>query len=64
MQLSESGGIDLLKLDCEGAEWDIFADADAFRRVRLIRMEFHLTEGRTLSEFESRVKDLGFHIDR
>ena len=27
-------------------------------------MEFHLTEGRTLHEFESRVWDLGFHIDQ
>ena len=44
------GDLDLLKLDCEGAEWDIFQDAEPFRRVRLIRMEYHLTDGRSLDD--------------
>jgi len=36
------GDIDLLKLDCEGAEWDIFECKDAWRAVRALTMEYHL----------------------
>lgn len=37
---NESGYIDLLKLDCEGAEWEIIATGD-FSKVRLIVGELH-----------------------
>jgi FkbM family methyltransferase len=40
------GQVDLIKLDCEGAEWALFRDVEAFRAVREIRMEYHLTDGR------------------
>jgi len=35
--------VDLLKLDCEGAEYDILRDAtpEVFRRTRAIRLEYH-----------------------
>lgn len=56
--------VDLLKLNCEGAEWDIFKDARAFRKIRLIRMEYHLTEGRRLDHLAARARELGFRIDR
>jgi FkbM family methyltransferase len=56
------GEIDLLKLDCEGAEWDIFLRIGAFRRIRQIRMEYHLGEGHDLTIFKKSVSDLGFHI--
>lgn len=57
-------GVDLLKLDCEGAEWDIFEDASAFRRVRAIRMEYHLLEGRSLNDLRARAESMGFQVDR
>jgi FkbM family methyltransferase len=44
------GQVDLLKIDCEGAEWDFMTDPAPFRRVRHIRMEYHLVEGRTLDD--------------
>lgn len=56
------GRIDLLKIDCEGAEWDIFEQHDAFRNVHQIRMEYHLLEGRDLARFEDTVGELGFRI--
>ncbi len=36
--------VDLLKMDCEGGEWDILAGAgrDLFARIDAIRMEYHL----------------------
>lgn len=33
--------VDLLKLDCEGFEWDIFENGAALRRVRHLAIEYH-----------------------
>jgi FkbM family methyltransferase len=48
--------IDLLKVDCEGAEYDVFSPAaeDALRKVRAIRMEYHLGRARELIVFLER----------
>ncbi len=35
------GKVDLLKLDCEGAEWDILQDRNALGHVSAITMEYH-----------------------
>jgi len=58
------GSVDLLKLDCEGAEWDILRDECSFARVRFIRMEYHLVENRSLDDLKGCAKNLGFQIDR
>lgn len=53
-------GIDLLKLDCEGAEYDIlFESQAALARVREIRMEYHLGRSGELIEF---LRRCGFEI--
>jgi FkbM family methyltransferase len=40
--LSRIGGIvDLLKLDCEGVEWELLKDAGAFQHVKAVTMEYH-----------------------
>lgn len=55
-------GIDLLKLDCEGAEYDILLGSQAaLARVREIRMEYHLGRGGELVEF---LRQCGFAIVR
>jgi FkbM family methyltransferase len=36
------GKIDLLKLDCEGAEWQILEDYESMRNVYYITLEYHL----------------------
>jgi len=55
-------GIDLLKLDCEGAEYDILFAPDApLDRVREIRMEYHDGRGDELAEF---LTGRGFRITR
>lgn len=54
-------GIDLLKLDCEGAEYDILLSAAAsdIGRVREIRMEYHA--GRD-TELKTYLRNAGFEI--
>ena len=58
------GRVDLVKLDCEGAEWDIFKDHESWQKVKYLTMEFHLSAGysHTLSELVQVVEDLGFTI--
>jgi len=58
------GNIDLLKLDCEGAEWEIFRNPAPFREVRVVRMEYHLTEGQRIDDLRQAAGALGFEIDR
>jgi hypothetical protein len=54
-------GIDLLKLDCEGAEYDILFGAAPLdmSRVREIRMEYH--SGRD-TELKTYLRNAGFEI--
>jgi FkbM family methyltransferase len=56
--------VDLLKLNCEGAEWEILAEAQPFQKVGLIRMEYHLIGGWQLDHLVAFAKHLGFRIDR
>jgi FkbM family methyltransferase len=55
--------ISLLKLDCEGAEYDIVlrGDADSFQRIRRIVMEYHHpVEGAGPDALVARLTELGF----
>jgi FkbM family methyltransferase len=55
--------IDLLKLDCEGAEWDILPSSDAvLPRVRQICMEFHCERGWTAERLAEWLKNRGFDV--
>jgi FkbM family methyltransferase len=56
------GTVDLVKLDCEGAEWPILRVAEAMTTVREIRMEYHLTEGRTVEDIGATAHDIGFRL--
>lgn len=57
------GTVDLLKLDCEGAEWEIFQDPEPFQHINTIRMEYHLTGDRTLQDVQQIARELGFTIE-
>ncbi|NGX28936.1 MAG: hypothetical protein K940chlam1_01125 [Candidatus Anoxychlamydiales bacterium] len=35
------GYVDLLKLDCEGSEWNILKDKDSLKKVKYLTMEYH-----------------------
>jgi FkbM family methyltransferase len=66
--LRMGGVVDLLKLDCEGAEWDILQDSAAFESVRSVRMEYHLLKpDQTCEALVGRFMEMGFrasHISR
>jgi hypothetical protein len=59
------GSVDLLKMDCEGAEWSILEDTTSLSKVRHLAMEYHLDEKGThsVANLIHRLKDLGFFID-
>lgn len=68
--VAKLGTVDLLKLDCEGAEWDLFQDRDAWKSVRRLAMEYHLWAkmGSTVFELKETLETLGFgkiyiHVD-
>lgn len=56
------GKLDLLKLDCEGAEWDLFQLAECWEHVRNLRMEYHLFEGQMFSQVEESLRNHGFEV--
>lgn len=58
------GRVDLLKLDCEGAEWDIIENAKGFDAVAELAMEFHLAArpGATLPDLEALVESRGMKV--
>ena len=60
--------IDLLKVDCEGGEYDLIysASEESLNRVRTIRMEFHEidAERRNGAALRTFLQDRGFVIER
>ncbi len=54
--------LDILKLDCEGAEWDIFNDSDSFKRIKWLTMEYHLVENHSFEELKNTLNALNFNI--
>lgn len=58
------GTVDLLKLDCEGAEWDLFHATEAWKHVRNVRMEYHLFQNETIAQLKQTLNDLAFDVVR
>jgi FkbM family methyltransferase len=58
------GQIDLLKLDCEGAEWELLDDPSLWSGVQHLTMEYHLwaKPGSTVDGLKRQLNELGFHI--
>jgi FkbM family methyltransferase len=55
--------IDLLKLDCEGAEWDILPTAtEVLPRIRQISMEFHPDRGWTGARLAQFLRESGYAV--
>ena len=56
------GGIDFLKMDCEGSEVDCLmaADAESLRRFKEIQLEYHAFSGRPLQALEGKLREAGF----
>ena len=63
--IERSGGqIDILKLDCEGGEWDILKDTQSWNKIRSVTMEYHLwaNRGKTVWDIQNQLNELGFRI--
>ena len=56
------GTIDFLKMDCEGAEWDLFRASECWAKIRLLRMEYHLWKVHSFSELSTTLEALNFSI--
>ena len=55
--------VDLLKLDCEGAEWDILPTAeDVLPRIRQICMEFHCRGEWTPAKLANWLRVRGYEV--
>ncbi|MGN6370732.1 MAG: FkbM family methyltransferase [Phycisphaerae bacterium] len=56
--------VDLLKVDCEGAEYEMFENMSAAtaKRIRQIAMEVHNLPGRSPSQLIERLAELGFAV--
>lgn len=58
------GKIDLIKMDCEGGEWDLFEDEASWQNINALTMEYHLwaKEGSTFNDVASILRKLNFKI--
>lgn len=56
------GSVDFVKMDCEGAEWQLFQDKESWNRIRHLAMEYHLWPDHTLEEALAKLRELGFRI--
>ena len=57
------GQVDLLKVDCEGDEWNLFKDRESWRNVKHLCIEYHLfNSGHTEQGVKETLKGLGFKI--
>ena len=56
------GRVDVLKLDCEGAEWSLLEDEEPWKKVRHLTMEYHLwaKPNATANNLVKRLDELGF----
>jgi FkbM family methyltransferase len=60
------GDVDLLKIDCEGMEYEVFEalDSDQLSHFGAIACEYHPEPGRSVSELEARFRSSGFKVQR
>ena len=56
------GTVDLIKMDCEGAEWELLEHPDNWQGVRLVTMEHHLRSGLDHGSVGAALAHCGFRV--
>jgi FkbM family methyltransferase len=56
------GFVDLVKVDCEGAEWEFLEDREAWTRVGNVAMEYHLWREHSHDEIRKALLEMGFTV--
>ena len=57
-----NNSVDLLKLDCEGAEWEILKDINSLQFVKAITLEYHIDEGKSHESIKNILTAANFEI--
>jgi FkbM family methyltransferase len=60
------GDVDLLKVDCEGMEYEVFEafDSEQLSRLDVIACEYHPEPGHTVKELDDLLRASGFKVQR
>jgi len=56
------GSIDILKIDCEGSEWEMFDEAKKWSEISRLTMEYHLFNGQSHNQVSSELRRIGFEV--
>ena len=58
------GKIDLLKLDCEGAEWELLEEESLWSGIQHLAMEYHLwaKPGTTVETLKRQLEKVGYRV--
>jgi len=58
------GSVDLLKLDCEGGEWELFEKPDVWQHIKRLTMEYHqwAKPEVDIAEMVKLIRGFGFRI--
>lgn len=61
---NDLGGCDLLKIDCEGSEYDLLLNTprEVFKKIKIIFLELHQAPGHTHDELKDFLKSMGYSI--
>lgn len=57
-----NGRVDLAKIDCEGAEWEMFENPEPWRSIQELRIEYHLLDRYDSSDVMERLRNFDFNI--